>query len=169
MTSMSPPFYFFIELWPTYTFFYLKGTTVCTASCLQLHKRAERIATVLGDKGHLNAGDNVVLLYPPGKCVGLLMRILLHYQSKDRISAIYGQKGCNFPNCIPTLPSPSVPLFCSDPGCYVYFSISTIKHNTWLCGQLWMNKDSLIFRNPPRDVLPLGMFRNGKISPSFQK
>lgn len=41
---------------------------MCTASCLQLHKRAERIASVLGDKGHLNAGDNVVLLYPPGKC-----------------------------------------------------------------------------------------------------
>lgn len=50
------------------SFFSWKGTTVCTASCLQLHKRAERIASVLGDKGHLNAGDNVVLLYPPGKC-----------------------------------------------------------------------------------------------------
>jgi len=32
-----------------------------------LHKKAERIASVLCDKGHLNAGDNVVLLYPPGK------------------------------------------------------------------------------------------------------
>nr|XP_032651221.1 disco-interacting protein 2 homolog B isoform X1 [Chelonoidis abingdonii] len=42
-----------------------KGTPVCTATCLQLHKRAERIASVLYDKGHLNAGDNVVLLYPP--------------------------------------------------------------------------------------------------------
>lgn len=58
----------FPEFWPTSTFFCLKGTTVCTASCLQLHKRAERIASVLGDKGHLNAGDNVVLLYPPGRC-----------------------------------------------------------------------------------------------------
>lgn len=46
-----------------------KGTTVCTATCLQLHKKAERIASVLCDKGHLNAGDNVVLLYPPGKQV----------------------------------------------------------------------------------------------------
>lgn len=44
-----------------------KGTAVCTATCLQLHKKAERIASVLCDKGHLNAGDNVVLLYPPGK------------------------------------------------------------------------------------------------------
>uniref|UniRef100_H0VKV4 Disco interacting B n=1 Tax=Cavia porcellus TaxID=10141 RepID=H0VKV4_CAVPO len=50
-----------------------KGTTVCTASCLQLHKRAERIASVLGDKGHLNAGDNVVLLYPPG-CIPVTVR-----------------------------------------------------------------------------------------------
>lgn len=40
---------------------------MCTATCLQLHKKAERIASVLCDKGHLNAGDNVVLLYPPGK------------------------------------------------------------------------------------------------------
>lgn len=40
---------------------------MCTATCLQLHKRAERIASILYDKGHLNAGDNVVLLYPPGK------------------------------------------------------------------------------------------------------
>lgn len=40
---------------------------MCTATCLQLHKRAERIASILFEKGHLNAGDNVVLLYPPGK------------------------------------------------------------------------------------------------------
>ncbi|XP_068265872.1 disco-interacting protein 2 homolog B isoform X4 [Nyctibius grandis] len=50
---------------PLFLLLNAKGTTVCTATCLQLHKKAERIASVLCDKGHLNAGDNVVLLYPP--------------------------------------------------------------------------------------------------------
>ncbi|KAB0389522.1 hypothetical protein E2I00_003648, partial [Balaenoptera physalus] len=65
-----------------------KGTTVCTASCLQLHKRAEKIAAVLGDKGHLNAGDNVVLLYPPGI---------------ELITAFYG---CLYAGCIPVTVRP---------------------------------------------------------------
>ncbi|CAO2600863.1 Disco-interacting protein 2 homolog B, partial [Lemmus lemmus] len=65
-----------------------KGTTVCTASCLQLHKRAERIASVLGDKGHLNAGDNVVLLYPPGI---------------ELIAAFYG---CLYAGCVPVTVRP---------------------------------------------------------------
>ncbi|XP_067833969.1 disco-interacting protein 2 homolog B-like, partial [Heptranchias perlo] len=53
---------------PDHTLFILlnaKGTPASTASCLQLHRRVERIAMVLTDKGHLNAGDVVVLLYPP--------------------------------------------------------------------------------------------------------
>ncbi|XP_062453133.1 disco-interacting protein 2 homolog B isoform X5 [Rhea pennata] len=50
---------------PLFLLLNAKGTTVCTATCLQLHKKAERIASILYDKGHLNAGDNVVLLYPP--------------------------------------------------------------------------------------------------------
>lgn len=61
------PLYFITELRPCVYCLLFQGTTVCTASCLQLHKRAERIAAVLGDKGHLNAGENVVLLYPPGE------------------------------------------------------------------------------------------------------
>lgn len=56
-----------------------KGTAVCTATCLQLHKKAERIASVLCDKGHLNAGDNVVLLYPPGKQA--LKRTASHHEN----------------------------------------------------------------------------------------
>nr|XP_033791975.1 disco-interacting protein 2 homolog B isoform X2 [Geotrypetes seraphini] len=76
---------------PDHTLFILlnaKGTAVCTATCLQLHKRAERIAAALGDKGHLNAGDNVVLLYPPGV---------------ELISAFYG---CLFAGCIPVTVRP---------------------------------------------------------------
>lgn len=43
----------------------LQGTVASTASCLQLHKRAERVAAAL--MGRLNTGDHVALVYPPGK------------------------------------------------------------------------------------------------------
>lgn len=35
-------------------------------TCIQLHKRAERIGCMLMDKAKLNTGDHVALLYPPG-------------------------------------------------------------------------------------------------------
>ncbi|KAJ0070625.1 hypothetical protein NL108_016964, partial [Boleophthalmus pectinirostris] len=41
-----------------------KGTVSSTASCLQLHKKAERVAAALS--GRLNTGDHVALVYPPG-------------------------------------------------------------------------------------------------------
>ncbi|OCT95820.1 disco-interacting protein 2 homolog B isoform X1 [Xenopus laevis] len=65
-----------------------KGTAICNATCLQLHKRAERIAAALCDKGHLNAGDNVVLLFPPGI---------------ELIAAFYG---CLYAGCIPVTVRP---------------------------------------------------------------
>lgn len=40
---------------------------MCTATCAQLHKRAEKITATLMERGGLNTGDNVVLLYPPGE------------------------------------------------------------------------------------------------------
>ncbi|KAJ3602518.1 hypothetical protein NHX12_030272 [Muraenolepis orangiensis] len=42
-----------------------KGVAVSTATCSQLHKRAEKIAAALMEKGSINTGENVVLLYPP--------------------------------------------------------------------------------------------------------
>lgn len=45
----------------------LQGVPVCTATCAQLHKRAEKITATLMERGGLNTGDNVVLLYPPGE------------------------------------------------------------------------------------------------------
>lgn len=45
----------------------LQGVAVCTATCAQLHKRAEKITATLMERGGLNTGDNVVLLYPPGE------------------------------------------------------------------------------------------------------
>uniref|UniRef100_A0A8C9XZ18 Disco interacting A n=1 Tax=Sander lucioperca TaxID=283035 RepID=A0A8C9XZ18_SANLU len=60
-----------------------------TASCLQLHKRAERVATAL--MGRLNTGDHVALVYPPGI---------------DLIATFYG---CLYAGCVPVTVRPPHP------------------------------------------------------------
>ncbi|KAG9508602.1 Disco-interacting protein 2, partial [Fragariocoptes setiger] len=49
-----------------YTLLNAKGTEAATINCLQLHKRAERVACMLLERGRLNTGDHVALLYAPG-------------------------------------------------------------------------------------------------------
>eukprot|EP00064_Thunnus_orientalis_P010356 superscaffoldBa00001401_g10382 len=68
-----------------------KGVAVCTATCAQLHKRAEKITATLLERGGLNTGDNVVLLYPPGI---------------DLIAAFYG---CLYAGVIPVTVRPPHP------------------------------------------------------------
>lgn len=43
-----------------------KGVEVESFTCAQLLKKAERIGALLVDKGHLNPGDHVALIFPPG-------------------------------------------------------------------------------------------------------
>ncbi|XP_026477110.1 disco-interacting protein 2 isoform X2 [Ctenocephalides felis] len=43
-----------------------KGTVSKVLSCSELHKRAERIANLLLEKGRINTGDHVALIFPPG-------------------------------------------------------------------------------------------------------
>ncbi|XP_033990125.1 disco-interacting protein 2 homolog A-like [Trematomus bernacchii] len=66
-----------------------KGTVASTATCLQLHKRAERVATAL--MGRLNTGDHVALVYPPGI---------------DPIATFYG---CLYAGCVPVTVRPPHP------------------------------------------------------------
>uniref|UniRef100_A0A671XV01 Disco-interacting protein 2 homolog B-A-like n=1 Tax=Sparus aurata TaxID=8175 RepID=A0A671XV01_SPAAU len=68
-----------------------KGVAVSTATCVQLHKRAEKIAAALTEKGSINTGENVVLLYPPGI---------------DLIAAFYG---CLYAGCVPVNVRPPHP------------------------------------------------------------
>ncbi|XP_031700491.1 disco-interacting protein 2 homolog B-A isoform X3 [Anarrhichthys ocellatus] len=68
-----------------------KGVAVCTSTCAQLHKRAEKITATLMERGGLNTGDNVVLLYPPGI---------------DLIAAFYG---CLYAGVIPVTVRPPHP------------------------------------------------------------
>uniref|UniRef100_A0A3P8URK7 Disco-interacting protein 2 homolog Bb n=1 Tax=Cynoglossus semilaevis TaxID=244447 RepID=A0A3P8URK7_CYNSE len=68
-----------------------KGVATSTASCVQLHKRAEKIAAALTEKGSINTGENVVLLYPPGI---------------DLIAAFYG---CLYAGCVPVNVRPPHP------------------------------------------------------------
>lgn len=44
-----------------------QGAIGSSLTCLQLHKRAEKIATLLYERGQLRDGDHVALVYPPGK------------------------------------------------------------------------------------------------------
>ncbi|KAL3999067.1 AMP-binding enzyme family protein [Acanthocheilonema viteae] len=43
-----------------------RGTEIESITCAQLLKRAERIGSMLTDKGRLNPGEHVALIFPPG-------------------------------------------------------------------------------------------------------
>uniref|UniRef100_A0A3Q4HT57 Disco interacting C n=1 Tax=Neolamprologus brichardi TaxID=32507 RepID=A0A3Q4HT57_NEOBR len=60
-------------------------------TCVQLHKRAEKIAAMLAERGHLQDGDHVALVYPPGI---------------DLIVAFYG---CLYAGCVPITVRPPHP------------------------------------------------------------
>nr|XP_050050187.1 disco-interacting protein 2-like isoform X4 [Dermacentor andersoni] len=49
-----------------FTLLNAKGNTASSLTCSQLHKRAERVGCLLLEKGKLNTGDHVALIYPPG-------------------------------------------------------------------------------------------------------
>ncbi|XP_035264661.1 disco-interacting protein 2 homolog A-like isoform X3 [Anguilla anguilla] len=76
---------------PLFLLLNAKGTVASTASCLQLHKRAERVAVALMEKGRLNTGDHVALVYPPGI---------------DLIATFYG---CLYAGCVPVTVRPPHP------------------------------------------------------------
>ncbi|RXM98401.1 Disco-interacting protein 2-like A, partial [Acipenser ruthenus] len=76
---------------PLFLLLNAKGTVASTATCLQLHKRAERVALGLMEKGRLNAGDHVALVYPPGV---------------DLIATFYG---CLYAGCVPVTVRPPHP------------------------------------------------------------
>ncbi|KTG19117.1 hypothetical protein cypCar_00021052, partial [Cyprinus carpio] len=68
-----------------------QGAIGSSLTCLQLHKRAEKIATLLYERGQLRDGDHVALVYPPGL---------------DLIAAFYG---CLYAGCIPITVRPPHP------------------------------------------------------------
>lgn len=37
-----------------------------TLTCSQLHKRAERVGSLLLERAKINTGDHVALIFPPG-------------------------------------------------------------------------------------------------------
>lgn len=52
-----------------------QGAVGSSLTCLQLHKRAEKIATLLYERGQLRDGDHVALVYPPGELTHILALI----------------------------------------------------------------------------------------------
>ncbi|XP_037031686.1 disco-interacting protein 2 isoform X13 [Bradysia coprophila] len=49
-----------------YTLLNSKGTVAKTLTCSELHKRSEKIAALLQERGKVNPGDHVALIFPPG-------------------------------------------------------------------------------------------------------
>uniref|UniRef100_A0A3B3SNM2 Disco interacting C n=1 Tax=Paramormyrops kingsleyae TaxID=1676925 RepID=A0A3B3SNM2_9TELE len=74
-----------------YTLLNSRGAIASSLTCLQLHKRAEKIAALLAERGHLQDGDHVALVYPPGI---------------DLIAAFYG---CLYCGCVPITVRPPHP------------------------------------------------------------
>uniref|UniRef100_A0A2K5QDX1 Disco interacting protein 2 homolog C n=1 Tax=Cebus imitator TaxID=2715852 RepID=A0A2K5QDX1_CEBIM len=68
-----------------------QGAIANSLTCVQLHKRAEKIAVMLTERGHLQDGDHVALVYPPGI---------------DLIAAFYG---CLYAGCVPITVRPPHP------------------------------------------------------------
>ncbi|XP_028972168.1 disco-interacting protein 2 homolog C isoform X4 [Esox lucius] len=74
-----------------YTLLSSRGAVSSSLTCLQLHKRAERVAALLLERGGLQEGDHVALVYPPGI---------------DLIAAFYG---CLYAGCVPITVRPPHP------------------------------------------------------------
>ncbi|ELT90261.1 hypothetical protein CAPTEDRAFT_205040 [Capitella teleta] len=74
-----------------YSIINAKGQLQATLTCLALHKKAEKIGAMLMDKGKLNTGDHVALIYPP---------------SLDLVAAFYG---CLYVGMVPVTIRPPHP------------------------------------------------------------
>uniref|UniRef100_A0A8C6T2L1 Disco interacting protein 2 homolog C n=1 Tax=Neogobius melanostomus TaxID=47308 RepID=A0A8C6T2L1_9GOBI len=74
-----------------YTLLNSRGAIASSLTCVQLHKRAEKIAAILSERAHLQDGDHVALVYPPGV---------------DLVVAFYG---CLYAGCVPITVRPPHP------------------------------------------------------------
>lgn len=126
----------------------LQGVPVCTATCAQLHKRAEKITATLMERGGLNTGDNVVLLYPPGERTSLSslclflpflsLPVLCAHQAHlapsrtgiDLIAAFYG---CLYAGVIPVTVRPPHPqnLAATLPTVRMIIDVSQLFLHRW--------------------------------------
>uniref|UniRef100_A0A8W7PVN1 DMAP1-binding domain-containing protein n=1 Tax=Anopheles coluzzii TaxID=1518534 RepID=A0A8W7PVN1_ANOCL len=96
-----------------YTLLNAKGAVAKTLTCSELHKRAEKIAALLQERGKVNPGDHVALIFPPGL---------------DLICAFYGSLSslcASLKLACELYPSRHVAL-CLDPYCGLGFSMWTL-------------------------------------------
>lgn len=113
-----------LKLWNIFLFPLIlpvpQGVATSTASCVQLHKRAEKIAAALTEKGSINTGENVVLLYPPGNPLPHWVLLpqtwvkknpsfLICFQSLPGIDLIAAFYGCLYAGCVPVNVRPPHP------------------------------------------------------------
>lgn len=151
--------YHFVCITPVF-----QGVPVSTATCVQLHKRAEKIAAALTEKGSINTGENVVLLYPPGGfCLWLpvcgyvllpLIFIIVSFlfsffplssiflSGIDLIAAFYG---CLYAGCVPVNVRPPHPqnLAATLPTVRMIIDVSVCSH----CMQIGLSVHTCVFIN----------------------
>lgn len=97
----------------------LQGAVSSSLTCLQLHKRAERVAGMLLERGGLQEGDHVALVYPPGQTRrthrARLTTLSERWEANlytvcpagiDLIAAFYG---CLYAGCVPITVRPPHP------------------------------------------------------------
>ncbi|OBS60042.1 hypothetical protein A6R68_08839, partial [Neotoma lepida] len=107
---------------PLFLLLNAKGTVTSTATCIQLHKRAERVAAALMEKGRLDAGDHVALVYPPGV---------------DLIAAFYG---CLYCGCVPVTVRPPHPQNLGT-------TLPTVKMIVEVCCPYWQAMSSWVSKS----------------------
>uniref|UniRef100_A0AAQ5ZD51 DMAP1-binding domain-containing protein n=1 Tax=Amphiprion ocellaris TaxID=80972 RepID=A0AAQ5ZD51_AMPOC len=103
-----------------YTLLSSRGAVSSSLTCLQLHKRAERVAALLMERGGLQEGDHVALVYPPGI---------------DLIAAFYG---CLYAGCVPITVRP-----CLTSSCQLQVSHSACVMTTAVICKLLRSKEAM--------------------------
>ncbi|XP_032821513.2 disco-interacting protein 2 homolog C-like [Petromyzon marinus] len=103
-----------------FTLLNAKGAVASTMTCVQLHKRAEKVAVLLTEKGKLSKGDHVALIYPAGL---------------DLIAAFFG---CLYAGCVPVTIRPPTPQNLSTTLATVKLIVETSKSVCVLTTQLLM-------------------------------
>ena len=82
-----------------------QGHVLRQTNCIQLHKRAERIAVFINEKLRMHsAGDHIALLYPPG--LELIAAFYACLYVGEGIAATESRFASQSPTCSPTLHVP---------------------------------------------------------------
>ena len=76
----------------SFYYLFLKGGMASTLSCVQLHKRAERVAQMALETGKLSSGDRIALVFQPGT----RLRLIINNKFSPGVSPLTPQRVVSF-------------------------------------------------------------------------